>query len=101
MYNLDEQLMTKSVKQVTKMIGLRNKKDVEATQIIEDYDCYPYNDIPKYKTMVRNAYKAQEAASAWIDAAYPLFGAELWDQMVGDVCGHLDTWNHALLSEGV
>ena len=89
-YNLDEQLSTKSIKQVKAMMNTRKIKESVATAHIEQYGEYPYSDLPKYVTSVKKANKVIDDCSDWLKAAFPLFSAKLWDEMISDVYGCLE-----------
>ena len=89
-YNLDEQLATKSIKQVKAMMNTRKNNELAAYEHIEKYGEYPYSEYPKHVSSVKKAEKVIDDVNDWINAAFPLFSNSLWDEMVADVFGCLE-----------
>ena len=100
MYNLDEQLAGKAEKQIVKMLSVRRQKEIASMGILDKYDHYPYNDIPKYQTMVRDAERAIQDVSNWMYSAYCSFVPEMWDRMIVDAGFCLEGNCFEDLSEG-
>ena len=91
MYNLDEQFMTKSVKQITNMVRSRIEKDRAATETIAEWGDY-VDMHPKYERMVKEARAIEADVMAWMQAAEVLFSAEKWDDIIIEAGGCLECW---------
>lgn len=84
MYNLDEQLANKTLKQATRMIHSRMLKALEADQIVSKYDCYPYNDQERYIKLVEKNRNIVQDCIDWLYAASYCFNPDLWDRIVSE-----------------
>jgi len=90
---LPMQLSTKSIKQVETMIKTRITKEYEAMEYLNKYDCWPFNEMKRYITKIKNSEKTINDVSNWITAASVGFSEEIWDGMIGRTQGHLDCYS--------
>jgi len=66
------------------MLKVRHDRELLASEYISKYDNYPYDDMPKYITGVKNAYNTIDDCREWMNDAVHYFSAELWDKMIVD-----------------
>lgn len=97
MFNLDEQLASKTTKQIEAMIDKRILKDIESNNFLLKYDCYPYNDQKKYITQIKKHNQIVTDCSDWLSAAFLCVSSELWDQIVSKTYTDQNGNNHCVI----
>ena len=83
MYNLEEQFMNLSNKQIKRMIQSRIEKYSVASELLEPLEIILQRNSghPKIQARADKQSKIMNDIDSWFSAAYFLFSAELWDEM--------------------
>ena len=100
MLHLEAILTNKSIKQVKAMMTKRKEKEAKAQAVIDQYDSWIYKENKEAQKKVKSAEKKIDDCQEWLEAAVYCFGRELWNDMVGDVYGYLDSYGFDELLDG-
>ena len=89
------------------MIRMRMIRDIELSRLLDKYDNYPYYDMQKWVTKIRNWHKEQSDISDWMSIAFCCLSNELWNEIISqpvkDSCGNnhllIDCWHSDVMEQ--